>query len=298
MLKTRMGTDAWLVHQPDHARVAGYLAAHWGGGNGFARPGYFAPSAHPEVVRQEVVLAIAEHDNGWWEWEASPAIDPADDLPLGLADVGRQQSGEGFQRWRLGVPRLAATHPYVALLISKHAHALYAFAFEDEAGLDDAFRHPLFGGVGQARNLISDEQRAREFLDDQRETQQRLLAELRTDAFWAEAANPAHLDPHFRLLQVMDALSLMLSFGGRREHVLHDIPRRDWDDRLTLAWRPVENRRIVCDPFPFDTDPLHVHLPVRIVPDEPRGRSEGGEPLTRLHAAPLHTVTFELVSRA
>ena len=156
------------------------------------------------------------------------------------------------------------------------------------------------GGVGQARNLISDEQRAREFLDDQRETQDRLLAELRSDAIWSEAIHPAHLDPHFRLLQVMDALSLLLSFGGQREHVLPDVPRRDWNDRLNMAWRPLGDRRIVCEPFPFDSDPLHVHLPVRIIPDEPRGGAADTAPLplTRLHAAPLHTITFELASRA
>lgn len=299
MLKTRVGDDIWLVHQPDHARVAGYLAAHWGGTSDFARPGHYAPTGHPERLRQEVVQAIAEHDNGWWEWEASPAIDPEDGLPLGLSQVGQHHSGEGLERWRHGVPRLAETHPYVALLISLHAYWLYAFAFDDLPGRDDAFRHPLFGDSEQVKHIVSDPERTRRFLEEQGSVQQLLLERLRGDGDWAETTDPSHLYPHFKLLQVMDALSLLLAFGGAEARELADVPGLHWHDRRTIRWRPESDRRIVCDPFPFDTEPLLVHLPVRIVPGElatlPKVESM---PLTRLHAIPLRTVQFELAHRS
>ena len=80
MLKRQVGSELWCITQPDHAAVSGYLAAHWGNGE-FARPGYFAPFPEAERLRAETILAIAEHDNGWWEWEADPQRDPADGLP-------------------------------------------------------------------------------------------------------------------------------------------------------------------------------------------------------------------------
>ena len=66
------------------------------------------------------MLAIAEHDNGWWEWEAIPERGDLDDLPLDLADVPKNQQ-DGMHRWRLRIPRFSEEHPYVSLLISFHA---------------------------------------------------------------------------------------------------------------------------------------------------------------------------------
>ena len=58
MLKTKRGSQVWLITQPAHAELAGMMAAHWGNEE-FARPGHFAPSPDAERLRQEVVLAEA-----------------------------------------------------------------------------------------------------------------------------------------------------------------------------------------------------------------------------------------------
>lgn len=298
MLKTRVGEEVWLVQQPDHARLAGYLAAHWGGAGGFARPGSFAPADRPAELRQEVIQAVAEHDNGWWEWEAAPPIDPADGWPLGLVDVGRQNPDESLRRWRLGVPRLAETHPYVALLISLHAYWLYAFAFDAEAPRDDALRHPLFGRPDRVTNLVPDPDRTRAFLAEQEAVRRELLRRLRENPRWAAATDPAHLHPHLKLLQVLDAMSLLVSFGAGQPHELPDVPRGGWNDRCVLKWRPVSGNRIACDPFPFDTDPLEITLPVRVVPAGTPPPTGPDLPLTRLHALPLRMLRFELTGSA
>ena len=114
MLKTKRGPQVWLITQPAHAELAGQMAVHWGNEE-FAVPGRFAASADPERLRREVVLAVAEHDSGWWEWEADPPLSAEDGLPQGLGEV-LENPVAGMERWRLGIPRLAEAHPYASLL--------------------------------------------------------------------------------------------------------------------------------------------------------------------------------------
>ena len=144
MLKTRRDEQTWLVSQPDHGAVAGYLAAHWGNDH-FAAPGHFADAHDPDQLCAETVLAIAEHDNGWWEWEAIPELGDLDNLPLDLAEVLKNQQ-EGMDRWRRGIPRFSEEHPYVSLLISFHAYWLYAARSKPDP--DPAFlHHPVLEGM-------------------------------------------------------------------------------------------------------------------------------------------------------
>ena len=259
MLKRRVDDQIWLISQPDHAAVSGYLAAHWGNRE-FSAAGGYADCPDPELIRSEVVLAIAEHDNGWWEWEADPELDPNDGLPLGLLQLTQEQ---GFARWRLGVPRFAEKHPYVALLISFHAYWLHAYRVE--ANLDASFAHPLFGDPDSWPPASGDElEQARRFVAEQKLLQGELIARLRKDPVWASAAGPQNLNPHVRLLQVADALSLSLCFGGTVERTLAGIPRKSWEDRVTLELHPVGSK-IVCRPYPFDQDPLPVVPRARVL---------------------------------
>lgn len=105
MLKTTKNNQLWMVTQPDHAEVAGYLAAHWGNDH-FARPGHYAPAPDAERLRAEVIFAVAQHDNGWWEWEATPDVSAVDGFPLDLSEVLKDQQA-GMNRWRNGLRRFA-----------------------------------------------------------------------------------------------------------------------------------------------------------------------------------------------
>ena len=71
MLKTINNNKLYMVTQPDHGQVAGYLASHWGNKE-FNAPGYFHNSDDHDRLKDEVVLAVSEQDNGWWEGEATP----------------------------------------------------------------------------------------------------------------------------------------------------------------------------------------------------------------------------------
>jgi hypothetical protein len=271
MLKTRKGSEVWLITQPVHAELAGTMAAHWGNSE-FARPGHYAHSPDPERLRREVVLAVSEHDNGWWEWEADPAIAP-DGLPAGLPEVLADPVA-GMQRWRKGIPRYGEDHPYASLLISDHAYWLYAAQFVEGASAEfthalqrDRKRYPqeLFGEVEQ-------------FIADLNWMQEDLSARAAKDAVWRDALVPEHRFPHARLLQTLDALSLALcsdllppaddrpARGLGQDFVsLGDVPRTSWEDRVSIRIEPADHGRICIEPYPFDVEPLVVSVPVRIV---------------------------------
>ena len=260
MLKRRVGAHLWCISQPDHAAAAGFLAAHWGNGE-FARPGRYASRSDPDRLRAETVLAIAEHDNGWWEWEADPQIDPADGLPLDLTSL---KQADGLQRWRLGVSRLRENHPYVALLISSHAYWLHAPRIHERDTPE--FLHPLFGFPSDWSLPEGEEfEEARQFVSEQHALQKLLVERIKDDSEWAATVEPRHLYPHVRLLQLCDALSLHLCFGGDKERTFREIPRASWNDRVSLRVRPAGERCVALDPYPFDRDPLPVTLRARVL---------------------------------
>lgn len=304
MLKATVENEVWMVQQPHHAQVSGFLAAHWGGANGFARPGSYPGATDPVRWRDEVVLAIAEHDNGWWETEAMPRISERDGLPVGVGEaaaptaeneLGAWVSG-GFERWASGIARLAGTHPYAALLVSLHAYWLYAVAFDDLRGEgDEGVRHFVFGAPDVASGLVGDEARTRAFLEEQRELQGALVDRLARDPVMKRAVDPEHLHAHFRLLQLADSMSLFLALDDRETHELPDVPRGGWADRCTIVWRRRGARTIELDPYPFDEEGLRALMPARIVPAGASADVGGGGPLSRLHGAPLRTIEFTLV---
>lgn len=301
MLKTRQGDELICITQPDHAAISGFLAAHWGN-DAFARPGRFAPCAAPERLRDEVLLGISQHDNGWWEWEASPRLAADDGLPVDLAEV-LQDPTEATDRWRLGVRRFADRHPYASLLIGFHAYWLYA-PRANEAD-DPAFLHPLFGNT-RPPCLSGDELvQVQAFLAELAG----LRDELRKKAadHWAEWLEPAHYLPHGRLMQLTDALSLALCSRlipprhgeargfGQDAIALCDVPRGSWDDRVTLSFTPDGPGRIVVDPYPFDRRELDVTIPRKRVPVP-----ASGSVVCRSvwYATPLEVTTVRLVAPA
>ncbi len=271
MLKTRRGSRVWLITQPAHAELSEMIAAHWGN-HEFAHPGHYAASADPERLRREVVLAMIEHDNGWWEWEADPQLSAEDGLPQGLGEVIKDPVA-GMDRWRLGIQRLAEQHPYASLLISDHAYWIYASQFDPDPPPE--FTHHLQRGQQLYPKELEAE--ARQFLADVREMQEVFRRRLGEDTFWRGALEPEHRNPHARLLQILDAFSLTLcsaliapdegeAKGLGEDHVVfHEVPRRSWKDRVSLEFKPLGDGRIVIDPYPFDEAPLTVSVPARVV---------------------------------
>jgi hypothetical protein len=283
MIKRPEGDLVRLVTQPDHAALSGYLAAHWGDG-AFRRLGYWEESPDPEALRREIVFGIAEHDNGWWEWEADPEIDPADGLPL---DFLRGSDEGGFERWKRGAARFEIPHPLASLLINRHAYWLQAARVAPIR--EPQFRHPLFGFRPHVSPEDSSEAAAlREFLVERLAHERFLLERLASRGrAWAPAARDGTLLPAVRVLQVLDTLSLAVCGGLGEPLQLLEVPRQSWDSRVTMNVRPAAGDRVVVEPYPFDQDPLPIAVPaLRVKPHAWRA------------AGPISLIRAEIASAA
>lgn len=134
MIIRPFGTSQLVITQPDHAALAGRLMQHW---IGDGLPG--------SPRRDEILLAIREHDNGWREVDAAPIVDAATG---GLVDFIHAPDAVRRAVWPRGVARLSAT-PYAAALVAQHALYIYSrFRADPEwrlffSGLETARAHHL-----------------------------------------------------------------------------------------------------------------------------------------------------------
>jgi hypothetical protein len=102
------GDALQLITQPDHAALASEIMQH-----------SVALAEHPR--RSSILLAVAEHDNGWTEPDAAPLIDPATAIPFDFisAPIDIRQSV-----WPRGVARLEYD-PWAAALVAQHAIVIF-----------------------------------------------------------------------------------------------------------------------------------------------------------------------------
>ena len=106
------------ISQPAHAWISGQVLAEW-----------HAP------LDPSLLLAAAQHDIAWLDWECAPSFDPRTGRPHLFRDVG---AAEHAPMWTRGVDR--AFHAWgarPALLISRHGGVIYR-RFTDRHRLDPA----------------------------------------------------------------------------------------------------------------------------------------------------------------
>jgi uncharacterized protein DUF3891 len=118
-----------LITQPDHAHLAAKIIEH-----------SVSLAARPR--RDAILLAVAEHDNGWTEEDDAPMLNPATGQ---LADFINVPIEVRHRVWPCAVQRLAQ-HPWTAALVAEHAVVVY-----------DRFRaepdwEPFFSGMEAARD--------------------------------------------------------------------------------------------------------------------------------------------------
>jgi len=202
------------------------LAAAWGN-EAF---GNYAP-------REEVRVAAACHDIGWFEWERSPAFNPATGRPYSFLDL---PTSEHVKIWRSTGMLLLAQGRYPALLASLHGTGLYERLHD------------------YSRDTPEEVEMVKRYLVEERGFQEKLLASLRADPGYAAHATPEAVGRNRRLLATWDAMSLVLCFGRGETQVFREVPTATGTEKVALSPLRGGPGRIGVDPWPFRGESLEV----------------------------------------
>ncbi|MEZ4725656.1 MAG: DUF3891 family protein [Caldilineaceae bacterium] len=212
------------IHQTTHALMAEQFCRHWGNAD-FARPLPYAAT----------MLAIAQHDNGWYEWELSPRL-RSDQYPM---DFMHDDDPLGkVQLWRRGIDRVFEQHPYAALLVGRHAALLYA---GDLPNLTGAVHQHVAAFIADQRMLLDVVRHA--YAGD--------------DRYHALLADEV-VDANTRLLQFGDHASLQVTIPWATQQRMSNCPLNT-HERIEIEIR-YNDAEITFTPWPFGVDRFAVEI--------------------------------------
>jgi len=273
MLRLETETGWWLVTHPDHARLAGAVAEHWGN-DLFASP---EPRTH-------VLLGVNTHDDGWAMRDAKPSVTKqGKPAAFSVELVGKYSAFEEIDlqdylnvRER-AVAEIAAKDAYAALLVSKHTYNLLTARADRSTIAPDQL--PLLDA----------------FLERQRALQARLFAAIRSDAsFREDDVTDEKIEEHFRLLQATDNMSLLACVDySASATLLHPLKLRD-GGMAEVGVTPLGGRAFKLSPYPLREDRVAIEFPARHVPGKTFSSSE--QLGSAFHAAAVETLTLTLTA--
>lgn len=208
-----------LFRQTDHALLSGAFAAAWGN-----------ETIPAPARRASTLVAAARHDDGWAEWELAPGLgrdgEPVDFIHIPVS--------EHVELYRRGIDLVEHEDPYAGLVASLHGERLYTRPFYP--GMDPRIEHL------QGRDL----ELATAYVDGERKRQQRLsMPGANEDA-----------EEDWRRLQVWDRLSLLVCMQPLDKVFDQKLPPISLaGGDVQIVARTTGDGEVMCDPFPFDTDP-------------------------------------------
>jgi hypothetical protein len=232
-----------IIRQTDHGVLSGFFARDWGN-DLYTRPEPFA----------SFKLAMAEHDNGWTEWELQPRIDPVTFSPYTFMSIPTE---EHITLYKRGMDRMIKADHYAGLLVSMHC-----------AGLYDRARATLPGF--SAKYVKSNESTmVNEFVQRLRLQQLRLKVDLRGQASTQNYAEDKPLQLNLQRFEALDRLSLYFCLGSLGDAVIDAVPVDDGFQEADWELRPDGKNTVTLSPYPFRRDPLEISILARRVPKRP-----------------------------
>jgi hypothetical protein len=229
----RRDNDRVVITQTAHSWLAGQFALHWGNDQ-FRMPG----------LTDEVKLAAANHDNGWFDWEKAPLIGP-DGRPLDFIEMPVETH---LALWRRGLATLEEQSHYAALLVSKHARFLVEGRLRNNPGTE-----------AEAAQLSA-------FSQAQSQWEAAAADKLQSIAYYETGCQPHILEANLRLLQIFDWLSLLLCMKEVAESTIVDVPGQSANHRLEIRLRPLGPCRFTIDPWPFGGEKFEMIVQARELP--------------------------------
>jgi hypothetical protein len=216
------GTPRWLlIPQIEHAHLAGRIVDHW------ALEPFAAVAERPEVV-----AAIVHHDDGWAEWEESPAVDPGLGRPLSFMEMPLAQS---LAIWSDSIDRAAGLGNLAGSMVASH----------------------FISRLLQSSTAESDAARA--WVTRMRGRQALWLAAWQAEA---PADNPLEVaSKAVAYMQMFDELSLWFCTAERIRP--HRLPT---PEGLEIRFTPQPSGDVTVAPWPLRTDQLDLTVRGEAVP--------------------------------
>lgn len=247
------------INQTTHALMSAALCRHWGNAH------LSAPAPYDIVM-----MAIAQHDNGWWEWEQAPLL-RADGYPM---DFLHGPSGEEkLAIWRRGVFRAAAQHPYAGVLVWRHALLLYDLVIEMGMVIDDADLQAIAAFGAEYEAWLA-------------EMRQRFAQDARASQWLSDSV----IEANTKLLQFGDFASLQVTMRWPAERVM-SVPVDGSGACVDLVMHHGEGY-ITFDPWPFGVDSFAVSIYGRLL--NQRFFSDNIAFQAALAAAPYYGLTWQV----
>jgi len=234
------GEHLLVIRQTDHAFLAGFFAKEWGNEK-FAQP---QPNG-------SFCLAVAEHDNGWSDWELQPTLDPKTHLPFSFMSIPTEDHITLYQR---GTERLVKVDHYAGLLVTMHAAELYDRARATMPGYSAKYVK------SNESQLVSD------FIQQLRLQQLRLKVDLRANQATKNLAEEHLLKVNAARLETLDRLSLHFSMNPEQDALFDAVPVDDCGREADLELHAEGDGVVAVAPYPFRRDPLAFSIMARRVP--------------------------------
>lgn len=212
------------------------------------------------------MLAISQHDNGWYEWEEMPLLCD-DGYPMDF--LAGPTAREKRELWQRSVDRAYAQHPYAGLIVAGHAAHLYranlAHTPENEQAETEAFLQEL---------------------DAMRE---RLAIRLPKDSPIRPALDDEQFDANVFLLKFGDNASLQVCVPWGEEGTLVHCPVDGAGEYVDITMR-VSDETITFEPWPFSLDKFQVNVHGRLL-EQSHFESELAYQ-TAMRSAPIHHLAW------
>jgi len=246
------------LNQTTHALMSAALCSRWGNDD-FARP-------RPYAV---VMAAIAQHDNGWSEWEMAPQLRP-DGYPMDF--LHGPDALEKLALWRRGVNIAHGQHPYAGLLLWRHAAYLHEMLLDQITDADLIAANWAFIAGAETR-----------------------LEEVRAlyagDPYYAPLLTDEVVEANTCLLRFGDFASLQVAMPWPSERIMRGCSV-DWAGATVDITMRHEDDLITFDPWPFGVDAFKVDVHGRLL--DRRYFDNNQEFQAALNAAPLHRLCWRV----
>jgi hypothetical protein len=240
MIIQEQGDHLVLIRQTDHAVLAGHFARELGN-----------EEFLPPQPQESFLLAAAEHDNGWNEWELLPEIDPVTFLPYSFMSIPTRDHIELYQR---GIERLVKVDRYAGLLVSMHCLGLYDRTRATMPGFSAKYVK------SQESQIVSD------FLQTLRLQQLRLKVDLRADPKMKDFTDEKWLQANALRLEALDRLSLYFCMGPLEGATIDAVPADYKGTEVDWELQPEGTNAATLEPYPFRRDPLEISILARRIP--------------------------------